>query len=207
MQVYYDIYKNPKRKDDKSETKSHVRVINNRIISEKTFNEEIRTASSLTPGDVKGAISALHDTLVNHLSNGEKVKIDGIGTFSLSIECPDDFKDDGTYFPSRQIQVRSINFRPEHDLVSEVNAKATFQHYRNRLHSAARTEKEEIQILKETFADGRSKTLKELSAALEYNRVKADRRIKQLVEKGYLLCTGTRNIYSYKSTDKLHSSE
>jgi len=39
------------------------------------------------------------------------------------------------------------------------------------VHSVTRTEEEEMQILKQVFANGGSKTLKELSVALEYNRV------------------------------------
>ena len=203
MKVYYDIYKNPKHKDDEQKAKSHVRIINNRTISEKTFNEEIRSTSSLSPGDVTNAISALHDTLVNHLSDGEKVKLRGIGTFSLAIECPTDLKDDGTYFPSGQIQVRSINFRPDKELIVDVSRKTSFQHYRGKVHSVTHTEEEELQILKQVFANGGSKTLKELSAELEYNRIKTDYRVKQLIKEGYLRCIGTRNIYYYEATDKL----
>ena len=203
MHTFYEVYKSPRPKESKENAKSYVRVISKRLVSEKTFNEEISRASSLTPGDVLGALSALCDTLIDHLSEGEKVKLPGIGTFSLIAECPDDFNNEGTYYPSRQIKVRSINFRPDRDLVTKINGKTDFQHYRYSLHSASHTKEEELQILKKALVGGRSRTLKELAGELEYNPVKANYRIKQLVDEGYLLCTGTKNIYYYEATDKL----
>ncbi len=59
--------------------------------------KEISDASSLTESDVSGALKAFSTIIIQKLRYGHNVKLDGIGTFSLSVrgegvENPEDFK-------------------------------------------------------------------------------------------------------------------
>lgn len=54
-----------------------------KIYNENDFAEEISSRSSLTPGDVLGAISAISDLLKEKITTGNSVKLKGIGSFGM----------------------------------------------------------------------------------------------------------------------------
>lgn len=53
-------------------------------VTEEHLAAEICERASLTRGDVLAVISALSDSMQNHLSNGYTVSLKGIGIFSVS---------------------------------------------------------------------------------------------------------------------------
>lgn len=83
MQLYVVRSKIDKTGDTPKERYYGVPVTSGQI-NEDRLAEEISERSSLTPADVLAAISALSDSLQNHLSNGHTVSLKGIGIFSVS---------------------------------------------------------------------------------------------------------------------------
>ena len=49
--------------------------------------QEISYASSVTPSDVRAVTDSLVEILQRYLVIGNKIKVDGIGTFKLSFNC------------------------------------------------------------------------------------------------------------------------
>lgn len=73
--------------------------------------EEISRNCTLKPGDVQGALIALHEVMASHLQNGKTVVLPGIGSFSLAaessgVESPEEFS------PKRHVSGIKCRFRP-----------------------------------------------------------------------------------------------
>ena len=59
----------------------------------KDLLPEISNASSVTSGDVKAVVESFVELLQRYLVRGNKIKIDGIGTFRLSFKGKESSKD------------------------------------------------------------------------------------------------------------------
>ncbi len=75
-------------KVDKTGEKERVLYYGVPVVSGRVTEEEIATEicqrASLTRGDVLAVLSAVSDSLQNHLSEGRTVSLKGIGVFSVS---------------------------------------------------------------------------------------------------------------------------
>lgn len=87
-------------------------------ISTNEIADEISSKCSLTQGDVLGTLSALSGSLYNYLSLGNSIKLDGIGTFSLSITS--DPSEDPNKVDARSVKVSKICFKADRRLVEKV---------------------------------------------------------------------------------------
>ena len=75
---------------------------NVRVMDVDTMAAAIESKSSLTAGDVKHTIEAFVEQLRLSLTQGDKVKIDGLGTFHITLTS------DGTEVKKKDCTVRSI---------------------------------------------------------------------------------------------------
>lgn len=64
----------------------HPRFVPNSTVTTDTLMEVIVSRSSFSSADVKGVLQLLQDTLASHLMMGFSVKLEGIGTFSVSLK-------------------------------------------------------------------------------------------------------------------------
>ena len=96
--------------------------------SQKTLDDLVKyIRQSGTPydsGTIKGVVSVLADAAVTWLSNGHTVKIDGLGTFSLSLNFDDkkgnELKDNRDKMGYRHVKVKSLNFRPDEEIMRKL---------------------------------------------------------------------------------------
>ena len=96
--------------------------------SQKTLDDLVKyIRQSGTPydsGTIKGVVSVLADAAVTWLSNGHTVKIDGLGTFSLSLNFDDkkgnEIKDNRDKMGYRHVEVKSLNFRPDEEIMRKL---------------------------------------------------------------------------------------
>ena len=58
-----------------------------KIVDIDALAEDIQTNCALTTGDVKHTIEALVEQLRKVLTQGNKVKIEGLGTFHMTLTC------------------------------------------------------------------------------------------------------------------------
>ena len=76
-------------------------------------------------------LKSLPDIIGVYLTEGHTVKVDGLGTFSLSLEFGDDKPDgqtsDGSEDGYRHVRVKGINFRPDKDFLQLVQKNAEFE--------------------------------------------------------------------------------
>ena len=94
----------------------------------------------LNEGIIRSVFSALTDEMLTSMPIGHTVKIDGLGVFSLSLgfdtstaseekmalkqELNDDYDPKLAY---RHVCIKGINFRPDPELLREMNRVATFE--------------------------------------------------------------------------------
>lgn len=80
-------------------------------VSTKDLSEEISHATTVTRADVLAVLTEMSDALKRHLLNSQKVSLDGIGTFRVSIKTSmADEKDD---FNASKIKGYRIIYTPE----------------------------------------------------------------------------------------------
>ena len=82
--IYFKI--KAKRSPKDGTTKYHAQAFGRKVISQKGLMEDVEKQTSLTSGDVKNAIETLIYVIKRNLADGKSVKLDGLGTFYVSIK-------------------------------------------------------------------------------------------------------------------------
>jgi len=96
-------------------------------------------ANGIGEGIIRAVFDALTQTMISWMPLGHTMKIDGLGVFSLSLEFDtstasekaekliqeiDDEADPKLKY--RHVRIKSINFKPDPDLLNNMNKEATF---------------------------------------------------------------------------------
>ena len=117
--------------------------------SQKTLDDLVKyirqSGTPYDPGTIKGVVSVLADAAVTWLSNGHTVKIDGLGTFSLSLNFDDkkgnELKDNRDKMGYRHVKVKSLNFRPDEEIMRKLRDETEL----------SRVEGDVVQVTKERY--------------------------------------------------------
>ena len=102
-------------------------------ISQEDFIKSIRSRAGIfSEGVAEGLFITMAECLTDWLSEGHTVKIEGLGTFSLSLGFTDDkgneMEDELTDKRRiRKVEVRNVNFKPDPELLKEVQQKTTLE--------------------------------------------------------------------------------
>ncbi|MBO7069264.1 MAG: hypothetical protein J6W52_11430 [Bacteroidaceae bacterium] len=96
-------------------------------------------AGNLSEGIMRCVLDALAETMKTCMPLGHNIKVDGLGVFSLSLgfdtSTPSektiatkskDTNDKSAKTKYRHICIKGINFRPDRELIADLNRKATF---------------------------------------------------------------------------------
>lgn len=84
-------------------------------------------AGSFSEGTMRGVIEALVGTMEIWMPLGHSMKIDGLGTFSLSLGFDDQEDNEDAKPKYRHICVKGVNFKPDARLVEMLNRNARFE--------------------------------------------------------------------------------
>lgn len=113
MSIEYDLFANPPR-DGESKPKLHARAINIQTVGTDELAAMIEGMSTFTAADIKGAIKAISERLFFCLSNSQSVRLDGIGTFSVTLKCkPVETRKE---IRAASISVKNVEFRAAPEL-------------------------------------------------------------------------------------------
>lgn len=107
---------------------------------EMVIQHMCKLSQILNEGIIRTVFDALTDEMLTSLPNGHNIKIDGLGVFSLSLEFDtskaseeelarkQEFDDgDDPKLRYRRVRIKSINFRPDPELLRRMNRVATFE--------------------------------------------------------------------------------
>lgn len=95
------------------DTKYRVVVVENQTIGFKRISRHIQQATSLTPADIIGTLTALKEEMAEELKMGNNVHLPGIGYFSLAIEGELYEDPRSHHYRLRNAGVRRVKFRPD----------------------------------------------------------------------------------------------
>lgn len=204
MSILYDFFRNANSIDSTREL-YHPRPTHSQTIDTERLVNELREISGLSSSAVTAVLHGLNQALVRHLSEGDNVHIDGIGSFSISLTAPETTSPSATRASS--IKIKSVNFRCDKELRDEVSQRATFVRDRFKTQSPEIKEADLIKQVAEYFKTNRSMTRQQFMNHTGLNHSTAIRRLSMLREQGYIANMSYDNHHPlYVATAKLLSS-
>ena len=117
MDIKYDFKANPfKEKDGKPVL--YPAVVVKETVTTDDLVKELAKHSAYSAGCVLGVLQELSDAIVSHLRQGQNVRLDELGTFSLALSSRE--VTDRKEIRAVSVKIKKVNFRPVPDLVKRV---------------------------------------------------------------------------------------
>lgn len=195
----YEINRTPNQGN--GQKKYFVKILKPSLIEFEDVKDELNLSSSVTPGDISAVVEGLAHLLSRRLPEGDRIHINGIGYFSLSIGAPT--FDDKENFDTRDIQVRGVNFKPDTTLMKMLHKKPLHFRRQNTQWRKHLADEDLLALLESFFCDNESMSFREFCIITRMPRTTAFRRLKQLCtgERPILRHVGPHNASVYVSTD------
>jgi len=190
----YELYTLPVPSKYTRSSRVHPRLVESRTVGTDEVATKIQRRSTLTVADVKGALSALSEVMVETLQEGNRVYLKGMGYFSLSLTCPATHSQN--QIRAESITVKNIDFRPEAQLKKQLK-KIQLERVHTHTATAELTLEERSKLLVAWFAEHASINRREYERVCQCTRTTAYRQLKELVLKGNLLREGSSNAPVY----------
>ena len=183
MPIQYEFYRNPNSQGT-NKKRYHARVVPAGRISTDRLAKEIQKECTLTVADVKSVLIALADKMSEHLGEGRKVHLEGIGYFQVNLHCKEEVR---TMHGARSenIEFKNVSFRADVDLKDSLK-KQKIHRSRNKPHSMPMTDKEIDEKLTEHFANKAILTRRDFQFLCLQVKPTACRMLRKLVEDGKL---------------------
>lgn len=189
MSIQYEFYRNPNSQGTKKK-RYHARVVPAGRISTDDLAEEIQKECTLTVADVKSVLIALADKMSEHLGEGRKVYLEGIGYFQVNLRCKEEVRTISG-IRSENIEFKNVSFRADINLKKNLKTQK-IRRSRNKPHSMPMTEKEIDEKLTEHFASNPILTRRDFQFLCIQMKPTACRILRKLVEEGKLKNISTR---------------
>lgn len=116
----YRLVRNPNPMKDGKEMPYHARYVAMETVGLDYLSRMIADRSSFSTGVVKGVVQLLQDLLVQELSFGNNVNLEGIGTFSAALQCPPVM--DKKKIRAESISFRTVNYKPSTELCKRLRS-------------------------------------------------------------------------------------
>ena len=183
MSIQYEFYRNPNSQGTKKK-RYHARVVPAGRISTDDLAKEIQKECTLTVADVKSVLIALADKMGEHLGEGRKVYLEGIGYFQVNLRCKEEVRTISG-IRSENIEFKNVSFRADIDLKKNLKTQK-IRRSRNKPHSMPMTEKEIDEKLTKHFASNPILTRRDFEFLCQQMKPTACRILRKLVEEGKL---------------------
>ncbi len=164
------------------------KLVTNRQLGTKEFIERMRAHNhAISESVVKAVLTDIADYLGEMLAMGYTVKLDDIGTFSLSLDFDDkkpvEMQDDDDKMLYRKVKVKDVNYKSDPGLVKCVNREVDLERDMggvSRLYKQKYTLEERIERGKEWLESHAFFTLKDYAAMNNLSRTTASLELKDL---------------------------
>lgn len=194
MPIKFDLYKNPE-KERVEVPKLHAKVITKDVITTKDLRDTINKKCTVAPADVAAVLTALSSEMFEALSNGYSVHLEGLGHFSLSLRCAPDVNP--KHVSTSDISVKGIRFLPDKEL-SEKFKTVEFERLKDASRHSEKMELSEImEKMDRYFTDNQFMRRQDFEKMTGFNKSKALRTLKGLVNDGVLKNVGTKQMPMY----------
>ena len=102
MAIQFEFYKNPQPEKEGEEPSYHPRVVNFQHVTTQRLAKEIHMATTFGKAEVEAMLMELSRCMGNHLREGERVHLDGIGSNHIASRRTHTL----TYYPRRQSETK-----------------------------------------------------------------------------------------------------
>ena len=111
--------------DGKGKGRVYPQVVINRLMTTEDLVERMQNNTRLGSAVIHATLLSLGENIATLLESGFSVKIDNLGTFSLSLGFADKkgnkLEDEDDKMNYRRVMVKNITFKPESDLIFKIN--------------------------------------------------------------------------------------
>ncbi|MBQ8866223.1 MAG: HU family DNA-binding protein [Bacteroidaceae bacterium] len=194
MAIQFEFYRNP-NSEGTNKKRYHARVVTFGRVDTEQLAQEIHRESALSKNDVKAVLMMLADKVKEHLGEGRRVNLDGIGTFQVNLRCREEVRTPHAV-RAEKVAFKSITFRATTELRNSMKNQKLHRS-RIRPHSNLLTEEEIDAKLVEHFSQRETLTRHEFQFLCGQVKSTAQRNIKRLVEAGRLrnVATARNPVY------------
>ena len=118
--------------DESGKRRVYPKMVINRTLDTKELIEKMKLyRRAFSPSIIEGVVTDLEDMLVEVLSMGYNVKLDGIGAFSLSLgfedEKPTEIQEEGDKMLYRKVGVKGVNFKVAPEMVKRIRRETDLE--------------------------------------------------------------------------------
>lgn len=178
MAVRFEFYETPTPDDEQGEKKYHARVVSYNTVETEQIIHEIHSACTLTRGDTKACLIELSRVLAEKLKGGERVHLEGLGYFQVTLQCDSD--DTNPKTRANHVSYKTVKFHPDKELNHEMR-RLKVERSDIRKHSE-RVDNDTVEArLMEYLEQHGSITRRELEILCGLTRTTAGRHITRLV--------------------------
>ena len=111
--------------DGKGKGRVYPQVVINRLMTTEDLVQRMQDNTRLGSAVIHATLLSLGENIATLLDSGFSVKIDNLGTFSLSLGFADKkgnkLEDEDDKMNYRRVMVKNITFKPESDLIFKIN--------------------------------------------------------------------------------------
>lgn len=194
MAVKYDFYPTPVPAGREKEVEYHARVVSLGTVETDRLAKDIHSRCSLTESDVRSALLELTHVVAERLRNGERVHLEGLGYFQMTLKCPS--VKSTKEIRAESIAFKSVTFRPEIELKKELST-VSFERAAYKRHTKGYSDDRIETKLAAFFAGNEYLTRADFERECFCTRSAAVKNINRLLEEGKLLKKGYRNAPIY----------
>lgn len=189
MKTRFDFYTSPTPNPDKKAA-YHARITHGRTVGTDELAQEICEQTSFTEGDVKGMLAVLHNKLVEKLSQGNRVSLDGIGVFRITLQCGE--IEEPKPHHTQEVGFKSVKFQADSELKKTIANRLELVREPDKRHSPKIDDATVPQQLESFFASHDFATRRDVEQLFGVTRTMAVRLIKKWIDSGILQNKGTR---------------
>ena len=143
MAVQFEFYKNPVQGEEE-ETNYHPRVVNFQHVTTRRLAAEIHSATTFGKAEVEAMLMELSRCMGNHLREGQRVHLDGVGYFQITLQATEPIHSMAAH--ADKVKFKSVSFLADRDLKGELIGMHA-QRSKYKPHSATLSQKETSWVL------------------------------------------------------------
>lgn len=180
MSIKFEFYETPDPSGEKT-GKYHARAVTRVTVDTEQLISEIHESTTLSPADIKAALTALSDKLILHLGRSERVHMEGIGFFQPTLTYKRDIEPDKTR--SQSVWFKSVKYRAD----IKVKEGLKYVHTKRskvKRHSANLSTEDIDNRLTVFFREYNMLARRQLEELCNMTRITANRHMKRLIDEG-----------------------
>lgn len=182
MSILFDWYETPDPTGEREKTLLHPRPFRAGTVRSRDIERDIEQATTFTRADVAGALKALSAAVGSRLAMGQGVRLDGIGSFSVTLTVAGTEVEPDTKRKGALVRVSGIRFEPDAELLRHLGTVHCEQ--LQLTHSADITDAEVDRRVKAYLAEHHFFRRRDLETLCRLTKATALRHICRMTEAG-----------------------